>query len=86
MTEPTTEYRVRLTQLTTAAVLLQNTVDKLVQRANASFLVSTSSWTEQFVDAITVSAGEREGMTLRLQPPKGGGYPCDLRDEGGALC
>ncbi|XP_037087435.1 sodium/calcium exchanger 1-like [Pollicipes pollicipes] len=36
----------------------KNTVDKLVQRANASFLVGTSSWKEQFIDAVTVSAGD----------------------------
>lgn len=35
----------------------QNTVDKLVQRANASILIGTSSWKEQFVEALTVSAG-----------------------------
>lgn len=35
----------------------QNTVDKLVQRANASLLIGTSSWKEQFIDALTVSAG-----------------------------
>jgi solute carrier family 8 (sodium/calcium exchanger) len=31
-------------------------VDKLVQRANASLLIGTSSWKEQFVEALTVSA------------------------------
>lgn len=36
---------------------LQNTVDKLVQRANASLLIGTSSWKEQFVEALTVSPG-----------------------------
>lgn len=36
----------------------QNTVDKLVQRANASLLIGTSSWKEQFVEALTVNAGE----------------------------
>lgn len=36
----------------------QNTVDKLVQRANASLLIGTSSWKEQFLEAITVSAGK----------------------------
>ncbi|XP_031629723.1 sodium/calcium exchanger 1 isoform X2 [Contarinia nasturtii] len=36
----------------------KNTVDKLVQRANASLLIGTSSWKEQFVDALTVSAGD----------------------------
>lgn len=37
--------------------LFQNTVDKLVQRANASIMVGTSSWKEQFIEAITVSGG-----------------------------
>ncbi|KAJ3649278.1 hypothetical protein Zmor_021030 [Zophobas morio] len=36
----------------------RNTVDKLVQRANASLLIGTSSWKEQFVEAITVSASD----------------------------
>lgn len=35
--------------------LLQNTVDKLVQRANASLVVGSSSWKEQFIEAITVN-------------------------------
>ncbi|ODM93025.1 Sodium/calcium exchanger 2, partial [Orchesella cincta] len=39
----------------------KNTVDKLLQRANASMLVGTSSWKEQFIEAITVSAGEEDG-------------------------
>lgn len=39
-------------------LLFQNTVDKLVQRANASLLIGTSSWKEQFLEAITVSAGK----------------------------
>jgi len=39
----------------------KNTVDKLVQRANASILIGTSSWKEQFVEAITVSAGDDGG-------------------------
>ena len=38
--------------------MLQNTVDKLVQRANASILIGTSSWKEQFIEAITVSSGK----------------------------
>lgn len=36
----------------------KNTVDKLVQRANASILIGTSSWKEQFIEALTVSAGD----------------------------
>uniref|UniRef100_A0AAG5CWT8 Calx-beta domain-containing protein n=2 Tax=Anopheles atroparvus TaxID=41427 RepID=A0AAG5CWT8_ANOAO len=39
----------------------KNTVDKLVQRANASILIGTSSWKEQFVEALTVSAGDDDG-------------------------
>ena len=33
-------------------------VDKLVKKANASLLVGSSSWAEQFTEAITVSAGK----------------------------
>uniref|UniRef100_A0A6P7GAR2 Sodium/calcium exchanger 1-like n=1 Tax=Diabrotica virgifera virgifera TaxID=50390 RepID=A0A6P7GAR2_DIAVI len=36
----------------------KNTVDKLVQRANASLLIGTSSWKEQFMEALTVSSSE----------------------------
>ncbi|XP_055696023.1 sodium/calcium exchanger 1 isoform X3 [Lutzomyia longipalpis] len=39
----------------------KNTVDKLVQRANASLLIGTSSWKEQFTEALTVSAGDDSG-------------------------
>lgn len=37
--------------------MLQNVVDKLLKKANVSLVVGTSSWREQFSDAITVSAG-----------------------------
>jgi len=46
-------------------LLFQNTVDKLVQRANASILIGTSSWKEQFVEAITVSAGKLWHLCLK---------------------
>jgi solute carrier family 8 (sodium/calcium exchanger) len=36
-------------------------VDKLLQRANASLVVGTSSWKEQFSEALTVSAGDDDG-------------------------
>nr|XP_053639651.1 sodium/calcium exchanger 1-like isoform X3 [Cherax quadricarinatus] len=36
----------------------RNMVDKLVKKANASMLVGSSSWKEQFTEAITVQAGE----------------------------
>ncbi|XP_015171863.1 PREDICTED: sodium/calcium exchanger 1 isoform X2 [Polistes dominula] len=38
----------------------KNTVDKLVQRANASILLGTSSWKEQFTEALAVSGGYEE--------------------------
>ncbi|XP_050664131.1 sodium/calcium exchanger 1 [Leptidea sinapis] len=34
----------------------KNTVDKLVQRANASIIIGTSSWKEQFTEALTASS------------------------------
>ncbi|XP_059471223.1 sodium/calcium exchanger 1 isoform X2 [Neocloeon triangulifer] len=46
----------------------KNTVDKLVQRANASIMVGTSSWKEQFVEAITVSAGEDDDEEEGAEP------------------
>ncbi|KAH9642993.1 hypothetical protein HF086_013554 [Spodoptera exigua] len=42
----------------------KNTVDKLVQRANASIIIGTSSWKEQFSEALTASSDI------------GGGYVC----------
>ncbi|KAG8180247.1 hypothetical protein JTE90_011164 [Oedothorax gibbosus] len=36
----------------------KNTVDKLFQKANISLSIGTSSWKEQFIEAITVSAGD----------------------------
>ncbi|XP_012538586.1 sodium/calcium exchanger 2 isoform X2 [Monomorium pharaonis] len=38
----------------------KNTVDKLVQRANASIILGTSSWKEQFTEALTVSGGDED--------------------------
>ncbi|GFY38811.1 hypothetical protein TNIN_64681 [Trichonephila inaurata madagascariensis] len=36
----------------------KNTVDKLFQKANITLSIGTSSWKEQFLEAITVSAGD----------------------------
>lgn len=38
----------------------KSVVDKLLKKANVSLVVGTSSWREQFTDAITVSAGDEE--------------------------
>ncbi|XP_023723619.1 sodium/calcium exchanger 3 isoform X2 [Cryptotermes secundus] len=59
--------RPRLGDITRAQIRIKeskefkNTVDKLVQRANASILIGTSSWKEQFIEAITVSPGDDGG-------------------------
>ncbi|XP_069881558.1 sodium/calcium exchanger 1 isoform X6 [Dipodomys merriami] len=36
----------------------KNTVDKLIKKTNLAIVVGTNSWREQFIEAITVSAGE----------------------------
>jgi len=38
----------------------KSSVDKMMQRANASMLVGTSSWKEQFSEALSIQAGEEE--------------------------
>lgn len=38
----------------------KNTVDKLFQRANISLMIGSSSWKEQFIEAITVVADDDE--------------------------
>lgn len=39
-------------------------MDKLIKKTNLALVVGTNSWREQFIEAITVSAGE---FGLRLQ-------------------
>ena len=41
---------------------LQSSVDKMMQKANNSMMVGSSSWLDQFTDAFTVQAGECESM------------------------
>ncbi|XP_054709805.1 LOW QUALITY PROTEIN: sodium/calcium exchanger 3-like [Uloborus diversus] len=53
----------------------KNTVDKLFQKANVSLSIGTSSWKEQFIEAITVSAGDdddddEEGEEMEEKEPK----------------
>uniref|UniRef100_A0A672JW15 Sodium/calcium exchanger 1-like n=2 Tax=Sinocyclocheilus grahami TaxID=75366 RepID=A0A672JW15_SINGR len=36
----------------------KNTVDKLIKKTNLALLVGSNSWRDQFIEAITVSAGE----------------------------
>lgn len=37
---------------------VQSTVDKLIKKTNLALVIGTHSWREQFVEAVTVSAGE----------------------------
>lgn len=37
--------------------MAQSTVDKLIKKTNLALVVGTNSWREQFMEAITVSAG-----------------------------
>lgn len=41
-------------------------MDKLIKKTNLALVIGTHSWREQFVDAVTVSAGQ--WLSLRLQP------------------
>lgn len=43
------------------SVVYQNTVDKLIKKTNLALLVGTNSWRDQFIEAITVSAGKSSG-------------------------
>ncbi|NXY00350.1 NAC2 protein, partial [Centropus bengalensis] len=38
----------------------KNTVDKLIKKTNLAMVIGTHSWREQFLEAITVSAGDEE--------------------------
>lgn len=50
----------------------QSTVDKLIKKTNLALVVGTNSWREQFMEAITVSAGMNRLCTLW---PAGGSSP-----------
>lgn len=48
---------------------LQSTVDKLIKKTNLALVVGSSSWREQFVSAVTVSAGESQPFVQRCGRP-----------------
>ncbi|OPJ68055.1 hypothetical protein AV530_018224 [Patagioenas fasciata monilis] len=48
----------------------KNTVDKLIKKTNLATVIGTHSWREQFLEAITVSAG---GTLSPVSPPWGQG-------------
>ena len=51
-------YSVQLLNAMCLVIPVQNTVDKLIKKTNLALLVGTNSWRDQFIEAITVSAGE----------------------------
>ncbi|XP_022103821.1 sodium/calcium exchanger 1-like isoform X2 [Acanthaster planci] len=52
----------------------KNTVDKLIKKTNVSLVVGTSSWREQFVEALTVSAGDDDEDGGEEKLPSCGDY------------
>ncbi|KAM3173059.1 hypothetical protein ACTXT7_013250 [Hymenolepis weldensis] len=44
------------------SIELKNTVDRLIKHGKWALLIGTSSWKEQFVDAITVNAGDGDDL------------------------
>merc|ERR1711994_530185 len=55
----------------------KNSVDKMMQKANASMMVGSSSWLDQFTDAFTVQADdddEEEGDEGEEKMPSCGDY------------
>ena len=49
----------------------QNTVDKLIKKTNLALVIGTHSWREQFLEAITVSAGKWEGRREEERKKRG---------------
>lgn len=47
----------------------QNTVDKLIKKTNLAMVIGTHSWREQFLEAITVSAGGTPPPAVPRVPP-----------------
>jgi len=42
----------------------QGVVDKLFKKANMSLVVGTSSWREQFIDAVSISPGKESMIVM----------------------
>ena len=45
----------------------QNTVDKLIKKTNLALVIGTHSWREQFLEAVTVSAGKWGGRRKKRE-------------------
>uniref|UniRef100_H2YTI9 Calx-beta domain-containing protein n=2 Tax=Ciona savignyi TaxID=51511 RepID=H2YTI9_CIOSA len=46
----------------------KNTVDKLIKKANLAVIVGTSSWREQFTEALSVNGGDESGEEEESEP------------------
>lgn len=44
-------------------------MDKLIKKTNLALVVGTNSWREQFIEAITVSAGECLVLYSEMKQP-----------------
>ncbi|XP_046711194.1 sodium/calcium exchanger 1b isoform X1 [Silurus meridionalis] len=58
MGKPTLGEHIKLEIIIEESYEFKNTVDKLIKKTNLALLVGTNSWRDQFIEAITVSAGE----------------------------
>ncbi|XP_053093462.1 sodium/calcium exchanger 1b isoform X1 [Pangasianodon hypophthalmus] len=58
MGKPMLGEHVKLEVIIEESYEFKNTVDKLIKKTNLALLVGTNSWRDQFIEAITVSAGE----------------------------
>ncbi|XP_053489169.1 sodium/calcium exchanger 1b isoform X3 [Ictalurus furcatus] len=58
MGKPMLGEHVKLEIIIEESYEFKNTVDKLIKKTNLALLVGTNSWRDQFIEAITVSAGE----------------------------
>ena len=60
---------------TMGTMVLQNTVDKLIKKTNLATVIGTHSWREQFLEAITVSAGASPRHRTGGAPNRGDTQP-----------
>ncbi|XP_072265578.1 sodium/calcium exchanger 1 isoform X1 [Pyxicephalus adspersus] len=58
MGRPVLGEHVKLEIIIEESYEFKSTVDKLIKKTNLALVVGTNSWREQFIEAITVSAGE----------------------------
>ncbi|XP_041838845.1 sodium/calcium exchanger 1-like [Melanotaenia boesemani] len=65
---PTLGEQVRLEVIIEESYEFKSTVDKLMKKTNLALVVGTNSWREQFVEAITVGAGDGDDCGEEKHP------------------